>query len=429
MSCFFLVQGSNGSPGNEKQCNRLDLDFEGLRDEAKFLQACGTLPETPTEIRKASYILNDSSPTEDSESSKFHSWLPNTSIQKLNLEMEPDQPPTPSKQCEDWVSSSGSSAYGPNSSPKTGQMISTNAEDSDAGRFGTGAHNYASQAASVQSKSVRFKCPSDTSLSSSKSPSSEAYSLSSEQSESCGDERASKLSPNPTPLQLTDDMQTPGTVFPSYIGNMIVGKNPRIRTQYVQSLPDLTEKIPHLRVWMEEGLSPDPESAHLIKSFEQAANATPNSEVRVSDNSVEEGTKVEESFSSCMESLPPKQCANGQRVVSFASDNTYFGRTPGDRPVLGTVAIHWNEDETSLVSPKWWDANGIPNSTTKYKEDQKVSWHATPFEERLEKALSEKHILSQRRLLNGAAPLDFYENQESNSAVAQKDSSIPVDVL
>lgn len=82
--------------------------------QAKFLQACGTLPETPTEIRKASYILNDSSPTEDSESSKFHSWLPNTSIQKLNLEMEPDQPPTPSKQCEDWVSSSGSSAYGPN---------------------------------------------------------------------------------------------------------------------------------------------------------------------------------------------------------------------------------------------------------------------------------------------------------------------------
>lgn len=29
-------------------------------------------------------------------------------------------------------------------------------------------------------------------------------------------------------------------------------------------------------------------------------------------------------------------------------------------------------------------------------QDQKVSWHATPFEERLEKALSEKHIISQR---------------------------------
>lgn len=29
-------------------------------------------------------------------------------------------------------------------------------------------------------------------------------------------------------------------------------------------------------------------------------------------------------------------------------------------------------------------------------QDQKVSWHATPFEERLEKALSEDNFISQR---------------------------------
>lgn len=29
-------------------------------------------------------------------------------------------------------------------------------------------------------------------------------------------------------------------------------------------------------------------------------------------------------------------------------------------------------------------------------QDQKVSWHATPFEERLEKALSEESFISQR---------------------------------
>jgi hypothetical protein len=29
-------------------------------------------------------------------------------------------------------------------------------------------------------------------------------------------------------------------------------------------------------------------------------------------------------------------------------------------------------------------------------QDQKVSWHATPFEERLEKALSEESVISQR---------------------------------
>ena len=29
-------------------------------------------------------------------------------------------------------------------------------------------------------------------------------------------------------------------------------------------------------------------------------------------------------------------------------------------------------------------------------QDQKVSWHATPFEERLEKALSDESLISQR---------------------------------
>ncbi|KAK1388738.1 Aspartyl/glutamyl-tRNA(Asn/Gln) amidotransferase subunit [Heracleum sosnowskyi] len=429
-------EGSQGSPGNEKQSDVLDsphrdLHFEGLRDEAMFLKACGTLLETPAEIRKASIKLNGSSPTKDSEYPEFHSWLPNTSVQKLNLEMEPDQAPTPKKQCENWVSSSGSSAHEPNSCLETGPMISVSAEDSDAGKFGMAAHNYASQTASVQSrnKSVRFTCPSDTSLPSSKSPSSEAYSQRTEQSESWSDERASKLSPNPTPLQLTDDMQTPGTVFPSYIGNMIVGKNPRIRTQYVQSLANSTENFPHLRVWIQEESSPDQESGHLIKSFEQADSATPDPEVRVFINSAEEEMKVEENFSSCMKPQPANQCVNDQRVVTFASDNTYFGNTPGDRPVLGTVAIHWNEDESSLISPKWWDANGIPNSTTKYKEDQKVSWHATPFEERLEKVLSQKHIISQRRNLDGTPPLDFNGNKELDTAVSPRESTIPVDVL
>lgn len=81
--------------------------------QAKFLKACGTLPETPAEIRKASKILEDSPSNGDSESLKFHSWLPNTSIQKLNLEMQAEQPPTPIKLFDQWVTGSGSSAYTP----------------------------------------------------------------------------------------------------------------------------------------------------------------------------------------------------------------------------------------------------------------------------------------------------------------------------
>lgn len=42
--------------------------------------------------------------------------------------------------------------------------------------------------------------------------------------------------------------------------------------------------------------------------------------------------------------------------------------THGDRPSIGMVAAHWNQEEPSQISPKWWDGNGIPNSTNKYKE-------------------------------------------------------------
>ena len=70
--------------------------------QAKFLKACGTLAETPIEICKASAKWFGGSPLHDgeSESSKFHSWLPNTSIKKLQLEKPIDQPSTPIKLSE-----------------------------------------------------------------------------------------------------------------------------------------------------------------------------------------------------------------------------------------------------------------------------------------------------------------------------------------
>eukprot|EP01018_Ginkgo_biloba_P031462 Gb_38139 [translate_table: standard] len=86
-----------------------------------------------------------------------------------------------------------------------------------------------------------------------------------------------------------------------------------------------------------------------------------------------------------------------------------------DRPILGTVAAHWNDIQSA--SPKWWDGKGIPNSTNKYKEDQKVSWHTTPFEERLEKALSNESVVFQRKVFNGK-PINFEECEESDTAAS-----------
>lgn len=82
--------------------------------KAKFLKACGTLLETPAEIRKASEKLDCSPPVgKDSEPSKFHSWLPNTSIKKLQLDKPIDQPPTPIRLGEEWERGLVSSEHTP----------------------------------------------------------------------------------------------------------------------------------------------------------------------------------------------------------------------------------------------------------------------------------------------------------------------------
>lgn len=61
-----------------------------LNPQAKFLKACGTLVETPVEIRKALSKFN-SSPLHNADLEP-----PNyTSIMKLEKENQPDMPPTP----------------------------------------------------------------------------------------------------------------------------------------------------------------------------------------------------------------------------------------------------------------------------------------------------------------------------------------------
>lgn len=104
-----------------------------------------------------------------------------------------------------------------------------------------------------------------------------------------------------------------------------------------------------------------------------------------------------------------------QQLQSTSPARSPSSKSSGDdRPILGMVAAHWNDKQST--SPKWWDGKGIPNSTNKYKEDQKVSWHTTPFEERLEKALSNEGGF-QRKTLYGK-PINFEECEESDTAAS-----------
>lgn len=72
--------------------DRCDVFFP----QAKFLKACGTLLDTPVEIREASGKWMDTSPNE--KSSSFKSWLPNSSS-----EQQPDEPLTCIQTCQEWA--------------------------------------------------------------------------------------------------------------------------------------------------------------------------------------------------------------------------------------------------------------------------------------------------------------------------------------
>ncbi|XP_057464353.1 protein JASON-like [Actinidia eriantha] len=426
LSCTENENSALGTPQHDRQ----------LMDEARFLKACGTIIETPAELRKTPKKVNDLSHCDgDSEPSKFHSWLPNISTEKFNLEKQPDQPPTPTKLCEEWTKGSDSLEHTPSSCISNGQTGRISGISIEGSRVGSITNHASSSTTSsltardmgtnvpCTNKSVRFECEVDAILFSSGSSSADiAASQNPKQPKSADCYSRSKPSPNPTPLKLTDEMQTPGTVFPTYQENMTNKKNPRIRSQYVYSALNPVENISQLKVLKEEGSSTCILSGHLRESLEQADNVTPKSEVGMIRASLEKDLNVESSLSSWLKPSSTNEDGNFHHSGSISVGKTQLGRTPWERPIIGMVAAHWNEVEPPNL-PKYWDGNGIPNSTNKYKEDQKVSWHATPFEERLEKALSDETSIPQRKHINRPTHMDFDETEESDTAVSKLQSS------
>lgn len=109
-------------------------------------------------------------------------------------------------------------------------------------------------------------------------------------------------------------------------------------------------------------------SGEPSESLKQSGNATPISEEGQKEISSGKEFKMESSLSSWLKPVTSTQDDNNLKLGDSSGRNRYFGRTPGDRPIIGLVATHWNEDDPTRISPKWWDGNGIPNSTNKYKE-------------------------------------------------------------
>ncbi|XP_038995788.1 protein JASON-like [Hibiscus syriacus] len=336
---------------------------------------------------------------------KCRSSFSNTSADKFQLDKQHHQPPTPIKLSEALVRSSDSPVNIPNSCLSKAANIGSFSIDSTEGGETTTVNKTVKidiepALAHGRNKSVRFECESDAS---SKYGDQNTNKLELRSSQS-----ASKPSPNTTPLKLSDEMQTPGTVFPAN------GKI-RIRSEDVHSVLNPVENAARLNAKKEETFSSKEVFKELKESPERPEEATPK--VGVKQTSLMKESEEEGSLSSWFK---PKQYTIDEHIRNLQATSGKIppGKTLVDRPIIGMVAAHWNEDEPSRISPKWWDGNGIPNSTNKYKEDQKVSWHASSFEERLEKALSDESLISQRNHVN-RTPMAFDENDESDTALSQ----------
>lgn len=195
-----------------------------------------------------------------------------------------------------------------------------------------------------RNKSVRFECDAD--LSSCDSNNESAY----------------KPSPYPTPMKLSDEAQTPGTVYPTTKEDL-PNVRPRLKSQFVYPINNADDYVSQ-KILEEDGHTQD--SRKLSESVERSDITTSTPDKGLKKISCEDECKVEESLSSW---LKPAAVILEERNRRMQIAYNHIQKAPVDRPIIGMVAAHWNENQDSQVPPpKWWDGNGIPNSTNKYKE-------------------------------------------------------------
>ncbi|VAI44299.1 unnamed protein product [Triticum turgidum subsp. durum] len=226
-------------------------------------------------------------------------------------------------------------------------------------------------------------------------------------------------SPFPTPLVLRDDIQTPG--FTTHQGNFKPGKRGRASKQF---LYPVLRPIENKLQWTElrdESSSPvvashppkrrylSADSTENEKPRQQTLPGSVNADAALSSESApflfHGGWKEQHAEEvACPEDenvnqqqlvggggvgeLLSKSSENGKHGVASLScwlkttcaDGEGEGQTGrqlgfgsvdlSDVPVFVASGLNWdNENNPTPMLPKAWDGNGIPNTTTKYKED------------------------------------------------------------
>ncbi|GAB2223446.1 hypothetical protein Droror1_Dr00017587 [Drosera rotundifolia] len=411
----------------------LVFDWE-LKDEAKFLKACATIPATLAEIRNLSRKFKDSSPPDASAvPSDVYLGLPSTSTcVLLNGDTELDISPDLTEEHEE-----GRPEFEKESSPES-CVINEEIQASDI-------------SISISSlKTLDVGCvETETNLQVDRTPNTAAFALSSalsvrkshkqksvrfqrepvlpktspgqnvEKLELAGNQSVRKLSPCPTPLKITDDMQTPGTVFANSMGRLAYRNTGRIRTQYVYTILDPSQKVPHINLLNQDGIDLPLASITEMDTASLKENLTPNSEIEAGELS---GNIDLNSGFSLDSKLKSPSCFHGCKDYRGAAylGNGISRSNHGDRPALVMVDTNSEQgEELPDVSVKGDGVDAILDSTTKYKLDLKLSWHGIPFEERLETAMSEEtDIIYQRptnEILTGLKEHDSEPRYQSSS--------------
>ncbi|VAI44298.1 unnamed protein product [Triticum turgidum subsp. durum] len=371
---------------------------DDLRREANYLKSCGAISETPPEILKASNQVEEREINECNETSN------NAQETKEALVSE----------IKDYLSE-GFNSDGHDGAVKHDQDTDEGTDD-HVTEVESAARSSSQERSSGQIIRNQNPDPSD--------------------------------SPFPTPLVLRDDIQTPG--FTTHQGNFKPGKRGRASKQF---LYPVLRPIENKLQWTElrdESSSPvvashppkrrylSADSTENEKPRQQTLPGSVNADAALSSESApflfHGGWKEQHAEEvACPEDenvnqqqlvggggvgeLLSKSSENGKHGVASLScwlkttcaDGEGEGQTGrqlgfgsvdlSDVPVFVASGLNWdNENNPTPMLPKAWDGNGIPNTTTKYKEDQRVNWHATPFEERLMKVLSDEKPHHQRKI-------------------------------
>ncbi|XP_044492368.1 myb-like protein X [Mangifera indica] len=144
-----------------------------------------------------------------------------------------------------------------------------------------------------------------------------------------------------------------------------------------------SKKPPNQEVAVDASLSnwlPFSETTPINKSSSISLNTTPEKTMSQGSNSLWS-----------QEDRPILGALTLEEIKQFSSSSSPRkspSRSPDEMPIIGSVGSYWSPTSNAKDSGSVSSYKGIPNTTSKYREDKAVNWYSTPFETRLERALN-----------------------------------------